>query len=580
MIIFKKFIHYFLERPDVWFFYGFLITFTLSIRKVLFFYPINGAFNEYTGTYLYLSDVFLFLTIATWIFILCNKYSILSIFKLFAIKCSTPVQMFHVEHYTGQAWNILIKNYIQNVPRGTFVCLKKVYKQVINNYVIIFPLLLAFFSFLSILWASNQSVALFRSIKLFEFILLYFYIIYNVPRSPRTNEQSLRVEAGGTFLEKTKDIQCSTWNIFSGFLIIIIISGFIQSIIGFVQFFTNHSIGLFWLRESVLSPEISGVAKIIFDGTSHIRAYGLFPHPNIFGGFLVVSIVSSLLYLKMFHVEHFEKKPQTIFSALAQHNVPRGTFILKWNNLWIKYGKLFLFILGLFQVSVLLLTFSKSAIIGLFIGFFYIAANNTLFNVPSASTREDRLSTRGGRGTFSRVLIFKMFHVEHFWKKIILLFSISALLFFIIKPDMSSLFLKSLNERSVYLNVSRGTFVENPFFGIGAGQFVPNIQNTRNLEMWQFQPVHNVFLLILNEYGIFILFAFVFFLYKMFRHNKNVPRGTFDNSNIESLLRTVLLAFIFIMFFDHYLWDIQQGQIMLWAIFGLIVASQRKQLFG
>lgn len=34
------------------------------------------------------------------------------------------------------------------------------------------------------------------------------------------------------------------------------------------------------------------------------------------------------------------------------------------------------------------------------------------------------------------------------------------------------------------------------------------------------------------------------------------------------------------MFFDHYLWDIQQGQIMLWAILGLIVARNRKQLFG
>ncbi|HOX10842.1 MAG TPA: hypothetical protein PK333_02530, partial [Candidatus Moranbacteria bacterium] len=258
---FKKIFASFLERPDVWFFCGFLITFTLSIRKVLFFYPINGTFNEYTGIYLYLSDIFLFLTIATWLFILCNKYSILSTFKLFALKCST--------------WNILLKNYIQNVPRlprsnkmfhvehfvyfwgGTFLCLKKVYKQVINNYTIIFPLLLAIFSFLSILWASNQSVAFFRSIKLLEFILLYFYIIYNVPRSPRTNEQSLRVEAGGTFLAKAEDKKgltlapCSEnvprgtfsestgWNIFSGFLIIIIISGFIQSIIGFVQFFTN-----------------------------------------------------------------------------------------------------------------------------------------------------------------------------------------------------------------------------------------------------------------------------------------------------------------------------------------------------
>ena len=102
---FKKIFASFLERPDVWFFYGFLITFTLSIRKVLFFYPINGTFNEYTGIYLYLSDIFLCLTVISWFIILCNKYSILSILRSPLLKCSTPVQMFHPS---------------TNVPRGTF----------------------------------------------------------------------------------------------------------------------------------------------------------------------------------------------------------------------------------------------------------------------------------------------------------------------------------------------------------------------------------------------------------------------------------------------------------------------------
>jgi len=185
---------------------------------------------------------------------------------------------------------------------------------------------------------------------------------------------------------------------------------------------------------------------------------------------------------------------------------------------------------------------------------------------------------------------------------------------------MQTLFLKSLNERITYLNVSRRTFFENPFFGTGIGQFVPNLKNVANLETWQFQPVHNVFLLILNELGIFIFFGFIFFIYKIFRPSINVPpqykcstpvqmfhpstnvprgtlygasvehctgqawnivrgrRGTFNNLNIESLLKGTLLAFIFIMFFDHYLWDIQQGQIIFWTILGLIMTSQRKRL--
>ena len=53
--------------------------------------------------------------------------------------------------------------------------------------------------------------------------------------------------------------------------------------------------GLLWLKESIISPNIPGVAKLIFNGHVYIRSYGLFPHPNILGGFLVFSIISTLL---------------------------------------------------------------------------------------------------------------------------------------------------------------------------------------------------------------------------------------------------------------------------------------------
>jgi hypothetical protein len=119
------------------------------------------------------------------------------------------------------------------------------------------------------------------------------------------------VEQFGEYYEKLK---CSTpapynvprgtfvlgWNILNKFSIIIIIAGFIQSIIGIFQFIVQHSLGLFWLKESIISSQTAGVAKIIFNENTFIRAYGLFPHPNIFGGFLVFSIILTLLYLKIF----------------------------------------------------------------------------------------------------------------------------------------------------------------------------------------------------------------------------------------------------------------------------------------
>lgn len=438
-------------QPDIWFFYGFLLTFTLSVRKVICYYPIDGSFNEYVGIYLYLSDIFLLLTLLLLVIsLLRNKSSVLS------------------------------------------------------RNILLIPLLLLFWSFISIIWSENHWITLFRSIKVLEFFLLFIYIIQIVPRLPAKR-----------LFRACPPEKCSTWNIFGrvehfweggtilrNSLLIISILGLIQSIIGIIQIIVQHSLGLFWLKESLISPKIPGVAKIILDGEPYIRAYGLFPHPNILGGFLLFSIIITLYLFK---------------------NVLRGTKLSNFlrNSLGI-------------QIIGLILTFSKSAILGLIIASLYLAYK-------------------------------KMFYVEHFKRKILMVLAILVLILLIAKPDFYSLFQKSLEERLVYLNVLCGTFITDPIAGLGNGQFVLEMQKyiPQKLETWQFQPVHNVFLLILSELGLVGLILFLWFLWKLLK--------------IKSpYFKSILLAFIFIMLFDHYLWDIQQGQILLWLTFGLIVGDSKK----
>jgi len=353
----------------------------------------------------------------------------------------------------------------------------------------------------------------------------------------------------------------------------IILSGFIQSLVGICQFAIQHSIGLLWLKESIISPKLPGVAKIIFNGEPFIRSYGLFPHPNILGGFLVLSIILTITYIKMFHVEHFERVRD----------------------------KALLYAVLMIQCLALVLTFSKSAIFGLFIGFLYLSVTKcSTWNIL-----RDKNGIIVPRGTIINKLP-EMFHVEHFYRKLFLIACILILLLAILKTDMNSLFIKSFSEREFYLNVSRGTFLSHPLIGIGAGQFVPNMLVLSSIQDWQYQPVHNVFLLILNEFGIFLLLAFVYFLFKLFylnpmncstwnnsissemKHatkNTNVPRGTFYGAGVEQFksksillgyFKAILLSFTFIMLFDHYFWDIQQGQIMLWLILGFIASRAGK----
>jgi hypothetical protein len=688
----------FKANPDIWFFYGFLVTFTLSIRKVLVFYPLGGVFNEYAGIYLYLSDLFLIFTIVFWFLsYLYNKKINLSIYTH---KLSTLINR--------------------------------------HNLLITLPAVLIVWSFASIAWSVNWQISLFRSIKFLEFYLLYIYVIFKfvVPSQLLGNVPSQYDRKCSTPVAR----KCSTWNIsgatgqawnnfslrdargtlfeFTGWnnslprdaretifrrvIQILIFTGLFQSIIGIWQFIIQKSVGLFWLKESQISPSIDGVAKILIDEEMYIRAYGLFPHPNILGGFLLVSIILSLFYKGLFHPSRTENVPsrkEENCSTPAQRdqNVPprkfqecstwniletrgtRGTFwsFSGWNNSLSRDARgTFAYLLPIFvliQIIALFLTFSKSAWIGLILALGYIYLKTTLGcstpaqrdqNVPPRKFQEcstwNILETRGTRGTFWSFSGWNIFSLRDMRGTILVAgIAIIVLALFMAKINFSDFLLGTLKERIVYMSAlpqynvlcsvlprqndppassadKRGTICSNVawnnddlagkviivILGIGNGQFVLEMQkySQTQLEYWQFQPVHNVFLLIWSELGIIGLVIFLWFIWKLFnsdtiecfprapREDKMfhpekkqfVPRGTncffwagvehfrlfrggtfrsfsrWNNKNSNEInfsfvvFKGILLGLIFIMLFDHYLWDIQQGQVILGLIAGII----------
>lgn len=439
----------------LWLFQCFLISFPLSIRKVLYFYPINGHFNEYTGTYIYLSDVFLILTIIAWIFnILEHRKDFSSINNLLP-----PLRRF-----------------------------------------LILLLILTLWSLFSILWSSNPAVALFRAFKLIEWLLLITYLLGNVSR--------------GTFIKQG--------------VITIIFLGTIESLLGISQFVFQHSIGLTWLRESVISPIIPGVAKIVFDGEKYIRAYGTFPHPNVFAGFLSLSGLLSIIGLF------------------------KETFNFSLNkSKWLKVALAV-------QTSALILTFSKSAILGLLLATIIIF-HKQLISKTALLLNSARIVPRG-------TTYFKQ--LSKILTKIAILIIAVALLLVLSKFDLKTSIIQPLSERVTYINVSRGTILTNPTIGIGIGQFVASMDaySQKTLLAWEYQPVHNVFLLIWSELGIIGLSLFLTLIYgsflTIFTENNIVPRGTI----ITSIIKVALISQMLILLFDHYHWDIQQGQIVFWLI--------------
>jgi hypothetical protein len=568
------------NQPDIWFFYGFLLTFALTVRKVLFYFPIKGAFNEYTGIYVYISDIFLFLTLLFWVIsILCNKFSLLSMFKLWITRnirnlfsrikfelqfilpnCSTRNK--NIENENNE---ISKSDYSFNVSRLPAVLEGGTFK---NYSLYLIPLILVIWSFISILWSENQTIALFRSIKLIEYYLLFLYIAFRI--NPLWGSD-----------KKAED--CSMLARYAGkgnilFLLIIIISLF-QAIIGIFQFILQHSLGLFWLKESLISQDLPGVAKIIINGHKYIRSYGLFPHPNILGGFLLFSIILSLLYKKLFRHLKAENVP-------ARKEIECSIWNIQFQrDKYVTYINVSIAI----QIFALLLTFSKSALFGFLIAMLYViyfprlAGKSKMFHAcPVVSNCF----------TWNN---WKLYGEEHFGvfkirlkKRKVLLALIMLFLVIIAKPDIRSFFINSYEERLVYLDASpvristqsvaggRGTIedYEVLLFGIGQGQFVLNMQKypERISESWQFQPVHNVFLLIWSELGIIGLGLFLLFIIKILRHYYDFLSSCIVNHHFKA----ILVGFIFIMLFDHYFWDIQQGSFLLWITLGAIAGNSRR----
>ncbi|MFA5991074.1 MAG: O-antigen ligase family protein [Candidatus Doudnabacteria bacterium] len=277
--------------------------------------------------------------------------------------------------------------------------------------------------------------------------------------------------------------------------------------------------------EQVLSPGIIGVAKIVSSGTTYIRGYGTFPHPNLLSAFLVVGVLISA-YLLINSTKFYQK---ALFSLA-----------------------LFINILGL------TVTFSRAGFLAAGVGLIIFAGQTVINNWNS----------------YKRTILTLLF--------LIIVSCLSS--FIIFKPylqtratvtDQASL------ERIFYAKTAWKMIQHNPIFGVGIGESVIHMQQYSNVKLWpwQIQPAHNFFLLVTAELGIPGLILFLWFFISLLK--KLVVSIRYDASNARDTLITkyLLLAtftsFLLLMQFDHYFYTLQQTQMLLWVFLG-IIASQRK----
>ena len=548
-----------------WFFPILIFLLPLQTRLVLFLPEshIDQSFIFYNSLFLYLTDIVLVIMIFFWLII----------------------GLFHEKQRSND--NVSGETYKESKLSGKLWLFHG--KQA--NYIWLLLLL----SMVSVI-VSRETISnlhLFGLFKLFLMILLFSFISNYLWRTVSENMLS-------------KVIQWSLWAVLA--------SSAIQGFIAIWQYFIQRSIGLRLLGEEFIRSFIPGIAKFeilggqrwifdrIFDvshGTSIlVRPYGTFPHPNVLAAFMVFSLIISMY---LYYVSHGTWR--------------RGVIVLA------------LFI----QITTIFISFSRVALAGFLISvviwfilmrFMGNHLQPTLYQrgeeegnslrgklsswivkmkqkiVKSIISRllavfrfsRDTLGIEGGKGEvidhIDQEEIDKKRTLKKLAMAVIASMVIVGILFYpqllergvpvsvsseINMTDETNQ--RAISDRLLYQEIAFEMIKAKPILGVGYKNFVLEMDNYTKepLKSHQHQPVHNIYLLIGAETGITGLIVFLLFIGAILQ---SAWKSKLTTLSITFL--SIFIGFLFIGLFDHYLWTIQQGQLMFFVVSGLLIGALKK----
>lgn len=278
-----------------------------------------------------------------------------------------------------------------------------------------------------------------------------------------------------------------------------------SSLLAIWQFILQHSTGGFWwyLGERTFSVTTPGIAAYNWHGNLVLRSYATFPHPNVLAGFLVVVLC-------------------LIFSLFINKNWKMNPIIKYW-----------FYSVCVFSFVGLLFTFSRlgwlSLLLGLIVTFLY---RNNL----------------GKNKKIKENLCLLLFYFYIF-------LSVTVPVFFFRWNPLSG---ESLKERVDLINQTIAQISSNPVAGVGLNNSIIQVANqlSGGFGLYFFQPVHNIYLLVMSETG---LIGFILFLVFM-------SVIIFRSLRLHSPYLPAILLLLFLGGFDHYLLTVQQG-ILIFVLF-------------
>ncbi len=282
------------------------------------------------------------------------------------------------------------------------------------------------------------------------------------------------------------------------------------ALIGIIQFFTQTVWASSLLGMSAQNPVDLGVSVVQAGGLRLLRAYGTFPHPNIFGGFMAVgAICATWLAINT--------------SLLLNSREGKGA-------LWS--------LVGLFTFS-LFFSFSRSAWIGFAAALIVI----TILNLKN-------------------------------WHRLIapllICFAVSGVSSFVYKDFVIS---RSSLAESRTEQISSASRMQSYALGLEIYKLHPLVGSGPNNELAIYasknnitqspaplEPPHSFWLMLLDDFGLvgslFMLTAICFMVITIYRRRKKLDR------EVLTLAFSFTACWFVISVPDHYLWSLWPGQVL------------------
>lgn len=333
--------------------------------------------------------------------------------------------------------------------------------------------------------------------------------------------------SGWYYLVKLIEFFCFAWiigqdkkpflKLFWSFSIGVIIEG----VLGIFQFIHLGSLNGMWyfLGERSFTSTTAGIANATINGQLFLRPYATFPHPNVFAGYLVISLL--------------------FFLATA-------LYIQK------KHYRIFAICLIAFGTGVLFLTLSRSAIVvWMVLGLWGI-----LIGIKDKKLKR----IVGSAGIFGFII-------------------------FLLIPVLSGRFLdsasyiESIDLRLLLQEASLKMIQAHMLLGVGFNNFLVSLPYyIQGHVLFGFlQPVHNIYLLVFAETGIFGLLGFLGILWLALKNS--LSKWRVSPSFLTFFSSLSMLAIIVLGLTDHYFLTIQQGQLLLALVLGLCLHSATIRLW-